>query len=48
MFHTVPKLKDPALFKSKVAYVNGEWVKAISGESFQVTGMKQLSESSEG
>ncbi|KAI1844535.1 hypothetical protein JX265_001520 [Neoarthrinium moseri] len=32
----VPKLKDPSLFKTDVAYVNGEWVKAASGKTFEV------------
>ncbi|KAI0473698.1 Aldehyde/histidinol dehydrogenase [Xylariaceae sp. FL0804] len=31
-----PKLKDPSLFKTDVAYVNGEWVKAASGRTFEV------------
>ncbi|KAI1408955.1 succinic semialdehyde dehydrogenase [Hypoxylon sp. FL1857] len=31
-----PKLKDPSLFKTDVAYVNGEWVKAASGKTFEV------------
>lgn len=39
MSHTVPKLKDPSLLKLNVAYVNGEWVKAKSGKTFEVTGM---------
>ncbi|KAI1490470.1 Aldehyde/histidinol dehydrogenase [Biscogniauxia mediterranea] len=30
------KLKDPSLFKTDVAYVNGEWVKAASGKTFEV------------
>ncbi|MCJ1312752.1 succinate semialdehyde dehydrogenase NADP+ linked [Agyrium rufum] len=33
--HTVPKLKDPSLFKQE-CYVNGEWVKAKSGKTFDV------------
>ncbi|RAL62196.1 hypothetical protein DID88_002680 [Monilinia fructigena] len=37
MSHTVPKLNDPTLFKTGVAYVNGEWVKAASGQTFEVT-----------
>ncbi|KAI0006290.1 Aldehyde/histidinol dehydrogenase [Xylariaceae sp. FL0662B] len=32
----VPKLKDPSLFKTDVCYVNGEWVKAASGKTFEV------------
>ncbi|KAF3003386.1 succinate semialdehyde dehydrogenase NADP+ linked [Neopestalotiopsis sp. 37M] len=32
----VPKLKDPSLFKTDVGYVNGEWVKAASGKTFEV------------
>jgi len=39
MAHEVPKLNDPSLFKTNVAYVNGEWVKAKSGKTFEVTGM---------
>ncbi|KAM7209019.1 Aldehyde/histidinol dehydrogenase [Naviculisporaceae sp. PSN 640] len=31
-----PKLKDPSLFKQDVCYVNGEWVKAKSGKTFEV------------
>lgn len=31
-----PKLKDPSLFKTNVCYVNGEWVKAASGKTFEV------------
>jgi succinate-semialdehyde dehydrogenase/glutarate-semialdehyde dehydrogenase len=38
MQHIVPKLNDPTLLKTDVAYVNGEWVKAKSGETFEVTG----------
>lgn len=38
MQHNVPKLNDPSLFKTNVAYVNGEWVKAKSGKTFQVSG----------
>ncbi|KAH8883672.1 succinate-semialdehyde dehydrogenase NADP+ [Thozetella sp. PMI_491] len=33
----VPKLKDPSLFKQDVCYVNGEWVTAKSGKTFEVT-----------
>ncbi|KAE9366470.1 succinate semialdehyde dehydrogenase-like protein [Stipitochalara longipes BDJ] len=36
MSHNVPKLNDPSLLKTDVAYVNGEWVKAKSGETFEV------------
>ncbi|KAK2044544.1 succinate-semialdehyde dehydrogenase [Colletotrichum somersetense] len=32
----VPKLKDPSLLKKDVCYVNGEWVKAKSGKTFDV------------
>lgn len=35
MVHTVPKLKDPSLFIEK-AFVNGEFVSAASGETFDV------------
>ncbi|CAJ2500602.1 Uu.00g034550.m01.CDS01 [Anthostomella pinea] len=31
-----PKLNDPSLFKTDVCYVNGEWVKAGSGKTFEV------------
>ncbi|KAG7438968.1 Glutarate-semialdehyde dehydrogenase DavD [Fusarium oxysporum f. sp. raphani] len=31
-----PKLKDPSLLKQDVCYVNGEWVKAGSGKTFEV------------
>ena len=34
MVHTVPKLNDPSLLISK-AYVNGEFVDAASGETFE-------------
>ncbi|PSS15132.1 hypothetical protein M430DRAFT_105061 [Amorphotheca resinae ATCC 22711] len=37
MSHIVPKLNDPSLLKTNVAYVNGEWVKAQSGKTFEVT-----------
>lgn len=37
--HNVPKLNDPSLLKTDVAYVNGEWVKAKSGKTFDVFGM---------
>jgi succinate-semialdehyde dehydrogenase/glutarate-semialdehyde dehydrogenase len=40
MPHTVPKLNDPSLLKINVAYVNGEWVGAKSGKTFEVTGMQ--------
>ncbi|OAA65643.1 succinate-semialdehyde dehydrogenase NADP+ [Niveomyces insectorum RCEF 264] len=33
----VPKLNDPSLLKLGVCYVNGEWVKAASGKTFEVT-----------
>ncbi|MCJ1257476.1 succinate semialdehyde dehydrogenase NADP+ linked [Lignoscripta atroalba] len=33
--HSVPKLNDQSLFKSE-CYVNGEWVKAKSGKTFEV------------
>lgn len=36
---TVLQLNDPSLFKTDVCYVNGEWVKAQSGKTFEVTGM---------
>lgn len=32
------QLKDPSLFKQDVCYVNGEWVKAKSGKTFEVRG----------
>jgi len=38
MQHNVPKLKDQSLLKLNVAYVNGEWVGAKSGKTFEVTG----------
>lgn len=38
MTHNVPKLKDPSLLKTDVAYVNGEWVAAKSGKTFEVNG----------
>ncbi|KAJ2969756.1 hypothetical protein NUW58_g9904 [Xylaria curta] len=31
-----PKLNDPSLFKTDVCYVNGEWVQAASGKTFEV------------
>ncbi|GKT91572.1 succinate-semialdehyde dehydrogenase [Colletotrichum tofieldiae] len=34
----VPKLKDPSLLKQDVCYVNGEWIKAKSGKTFDVNG----------
>jgi len=37
MSHNVPKLNDPSLLKTNVAYVNGEWVGAKSGKTFEVT-----------
>ncbi len=36
--NSVPKLKDPSLFRQE-CYVNGEWVKAKSGKTFDVHGM---------
>jgi succinate-semialdehyde dehydrogenase/glutarate-semialdehyde dehydrogenase len=39
MSHNVPKLNDPSLLKTDVAYVNGEWVKAKSGKTFEVHGI---------
>ena len=42
MSHSVPKLNDPSLLKTDVAYVNGEWVKAKSGKTFEVHGMASL------
>ncbi|KUJ23674.1 succinic semialdehyde dehydrogenase [Mollisia scopiformis] len=36
MSHNVPKLNDPSLLKLNVAYVNGEWVQAKSGKTFEV------------
>ncbi|MCJ1419676.1 succinate semialdehyde dehydrogenase NADP+ linked [Xylographa parallela] len=36
MPHSVPKLNDPSLFKQE-CYVNGEWIKAKSGKTFEVT-----------
>ena len=38
MKHTVPKLNDPSLLKKNVAYINGEWVAAKSGKTFEVNG----------
>ncbi|KAI9750514.1 MAG: succinate semialdehyde dehydrogenase NADP+ linked [Lichina confinis] len=35
MSHKVPELKDPSLFKQQ-SYVNGEWVGARSGKTFEV------------
>ena len=37
MGHSVPPLSDKSLLKSQ-AYVNGEWVDAKSGKTFEVTG----------
>ncbi|KFY21177.1 hypothetical protein V491_03100, partial [Pseudogymnoascus sp. VKM F-3775] len=34
--HNVPTLSDPSLLKLDVAYVDGEWVKAKSGKTFEV------------
>jgi succinate-semialdehyde dehydrogenase/glutarate-semialdehyde dehydrogenase len=39
MPHNIPKLNDPSLLKTNVAYVNGEWIKAKSGKTFEVTGI---------
>jgi hypothetical protein len=39
MQHIVPKLNDPTLLKTDVAYVNGEWVKAKSRKTFEVQGL---------
>jgi succinate-semialdehyde dehydrogenase/glutarate-semialdehyde dehydrogenase len=39
MLHNVPKLSDPSLLKTNVAYVNGEWVGAKSGKTFEVFGI---------
>ncbi|KAH6620586.1 Aldehyde/histidinol dehydrogenase [Boeremia exigua] len=35
MSHSVPALKDPSLLKSQ-SYVNGEWIDAKSGKTFEV------------
>lgn len=43
MSHNVPKLSDPSLLKTDVAYVNGEWVKAKSGKTFEVFGEFEIS-----
>lgn len=43
MPHTVPKLKDPSLLKTNVAYVNGRWVSAKSGVTYDVKGLQFLS-----
>lgn len=40
-----PQLKDPSLLKQDVGYVNGEWVKARSGKTFEVTGELPFSSS---
>lgn len=32
------QLSDKSLFKQDVAYVNGEWIKAKSGKTFEVHG----------
>ena len=32
------QLNDKSLFKQDVAYVNGEWIKAKLGKTFEVTG----------
>lgn len=36
MQHTVPPLRDPSLLKDQT-YINGKWVSAKSGETFEVT-----------
>ncbi|KZZ89125.1 succinate-semialdehyde dehydrogenase [Ascosphaera apis ARSEF 7405] len=36
MGHTVPELKDKSLFIENKCYVNGEWVPAQDGKTFQV------------
>ncbi|RKF59859.1 Succinate-semialdehyde dehydrogenase GabD [Golovinomyces cichoracearum] len=36
MHHHVPQLRDPQLLKTNVAFVNGEWVSAKSGKTFEV------------
>lgn len=33
------QLRDPSLLKQDVCYVNGEWVKAKSGKTFEVFGI---------
>lgn len=38
MQHKIPKLNDPSLLKKDVAYINGEWVAARSGKTFEVNG----------
>lgn len=38
MQHTIPKLNDPSLLKKDVAYINGKWVAAKSGKTFEVNG----------
>lgn len=37
--HSLPSFKDPSLFKTNVAYVNGNWVSSISGKNFEVLGI---------
>jgi succinate-semialdehyde dehydrogenase/glutarate-semialdehyde dehydrogenase len=37
MGHSVPPLNDKSLLKDK-CYVNGEWIGAKSGKTFEVTG----------
>ena len=37
------QLNDASLFKQNVAYVNGEWVKANSGKTFEVHGISNSS-----
>ena len=38
----LPQLNDPSLFKDKT-YVNGEWIGAKSGKTFEVHGTTMLS-----
>ncbi len=37
------QLRDPSLLKTNVCYVNGEWVPAKSGKTFEVTGREPTS-----
>ena len=39
--HTIPKLKDPSLFKEQ-CYVGGNWIDAKSKEKFEVHGKQPL------
>lgn len=41
MARAIPELKDKSLFIQK-AYVNGEWVDAKSGKTFEVHGSSQF------